>query len=133
MKYVVLLGDGMADWDIESLGGKTPLAYAKTPHMDRIAREGTLGLIDTVPRGLKPGSDVAIHSVLATTRGLLHGRARWRRPAGRRLDPGDWPSVHPRHPGDGADPVMADFTAGHITSARPRRSSSPHRRWVLRP
>ena len=64
MKYVVLLGDGMADWAVESLGGKTPLAHAKTPHMDRIAREGTLGLIDTVPTGMKPGSDVAILSVL---------------------------------------------------------------------
>ena len=64
MKYVVLLGDGMADWAVDSLGGKTPLAHAKTLHMDRIAREGTLGLINTVPRGLKPGSDVTILSVL---------------------------------------------------------------------
>jgi len=63
MKYAVLLGDGMADWAVESLAGR-PAGIRKDPNMDRIAREGTLGLIDTVPKGLKPGSDVAILSVL---------------------------------------------------------------------
>jgi 2,3-bisphosphoglycerate-independent phosphoglycerate mutase len=60
MKYVILLGDGMADYPIESLGGKTPLQAAHTPNMDQIAAEGTLGLIDTIPPGYSPGSDVAI-------------------------------------------------------------------------
>jgi len=48
MKHVILLGDGMADFPIDVLGGKTPLEYAHTPHMDRMAAEGTLGLIDTM-------------------------------------------------------------------------------------
>jgi 2,3-bisphosphoglycerate-independent phosphoglycerate mutase len=48
MKYVILLGDGMADDSIAALGGKSPLEYACTPHMDRMAAEGTLGLIDTI-------------------------------------------------------------------------------------
>lgn len=64
MKYVILLGDGMADYPSEKLGGKTPLECAFTPFMDQIAAEGTIGLVDTVPAGLNPGSDVATLSVL---------------------------------------------------------------------
>ncbi len=63
MKYVILLGDGMADWPIEELGGKTPLEYAKTPNMDIVA-SGVKGMIKTVPESLNPGSDVANLSVL---------------------------------------------------------------------
>lgn len=59
MKYLVLLGDGMADEPHEELGGKTPLDYAKTPNMDRLAAHGQLGLVETVPEGFHPGSDVA--------------------------------------------------------------------------
>ncbi len=64
MKYVVLLGDGMADYPTNMLGGKTPLQCAFTPYLDQISAEGTLGLIDTIPKGLTPGSDVATLSVL---------------------------------------------------------------------
>ncbi|MDA0945308.1 MAG: phosphoglycerate mutase, partial [bacterium] len=48
MKYIVCLGDGMSDWPIEALGNQTPLAYAKTPHMDALAAQGRVGLVDTV-------------------------------------------------------------------------------------
>jgi len=123
MKYVVLLGDGMADWAVESLGGKTPLAYAKTPNMDRLAREGTLGLIDTVPKGMKPGSDVAILSVLGydpavcyTGRGPLEAAS-----MGVHLEPGDLAfRCNLVTLGEGPDPVMEDFTAGHIASDEAR-------------
>ena len=54
MKYVILLGDGMADEPLADLGDKTPLQYARTPHMDRMASKGTLGLIDTIAPGLSP-------------------------------------------------------------------------------
>ena len=64
MKYVVILGDGMADEPIESLDGKTPLDYAKTPCMDRMACQGTMGMVQNVPEGMAPGSDVANLSVL---------------------------------------------------------------------
>ena len=64
MKYVILLGDGMADHPIDSLGGKTPLQAANKPNMDLIARQGRTGLVRTVPEGLPPGSDVANLSVL---------------------------------------------------------------------
>lgn len=63
MKYIVLLGDGMPDEKIEVLGGKTPLQFASTPNMDRMARSGSFGLARTVPDGYPPGSDVANLSV----------------------------------------------------------------------
>ena len=64
MKYLVLLGDGMADYPLQELGGKTPLQVAAKPNMDRLAKEGVLGLVRTVPPGLPPGSDVANLAVL---------------------------------------------------------------------
>ena len=64
MKYVILLGDGMADYPLSELQGRTILEAARTPVMDRIAAEGTIGLIDTIPEGMPPGSDVANLSIL---------------------------------------------------------------------
>lgn len=64
MKYIVVLGDGMADKPIEELGSKTPLEYAKTPTMDALAAVGEIGMVHTVPNGMKPGSDTANLSVL---------------------------------------------------------------------
>ena len=64
MKYVVVLGDGMADQPIESLGGKTPLAYANTPTMDRLSKMSEIGMVHTIPEGMSPGSDTANLSVL---------------------------------------------------------------------
>ncbi len=64
MKHIIILGDGMADWPVESLGNKTLLQYAKTPYMDKLAKEGKTGLLRTVPKGFHPGSEVANLSVL---------------------------------------------------------------------
>ena len=64
MKYVVILGDGMADDPVEALGGQTPLAYASTPAIDALAAKGEVGLVRTIPEGMKPGSDTANLSVL---------------------------------------------------------------------
>ena len=64
MKYVVILGDGMADRPIAELENKTPLEYAKTPVMDALAQKGEIGLVATIPEGMKPGSDTANLSVL---------------------------------------------------------------------
>lgn len=64
MKYVVILGDGMADEPIEALGGETPLAFARTPAMDALAAKGEIGLVHTIPEGMSPGSDTANLSVL---------------------------------------------------------------------
>ena len=64
MKYIVVLGDGMADYKLQELGGKTPLQYAKKPYTDALAKKSEVGLCKTVPDGFKPGSDVANLSVM---------------------------------------------------------------------
>ncbi len=64
MKYVVILGDGMADWPVDKLGGKTPLQTAHKPYMDMLCENGITGLVKTVPGDLPPGSDVANLSVM---------------------------------------------------------------------
>ena len=124
MKYLILLGDGMADYPLALLEGKTPLEYARTPHMDRMAGQGTMGRIDTIPRGLQPGSDVANLAVLGydprvcyTGRGPLEAAN-----MGIALMPEDVAfRCNLVTLGNGADPVMDDFTAGHISSAEAKR------------
>ncbi len=64
MKYIIVLGDGMADEPLEELGDKTCLAYAKTPVMDKLAPLSEIGLVKTIPDGMKPGSDTANLAVL---------------------------------------------------------------------
>ena len=64
MKYIVVLGDGMSDEPIEALGGKTPLEYASTPAMDALACGGQMGMVQNVPEGMHPGSEVANLSVM---------------------------------------------------------------------
>ena len=64
MKYIVILGDGMADQPLAELEGKTPLAYAMTPKMDELAAKSEIGMVHTVPDGMSPGSDTANLSVL---------------------------------------------------------------------
>jgi 2,3-bisphosphoglycerate-independent phosphoglycerate mutase len=119
MKYIVLLGDGMADYPLEALGGKTPLEHARTPHMDKIAAEGTIGCIDTIPPGFDPGSDVANLSVLGydpekyfTGRGPLEAAS-----MGVRMDPNDV-AFRCNLVTLGFDDVivMDSFNADHITS-----------------
>jgi 2,3-bisphosphoglycerate-independent phosphoglycerate mutase len=125
MKYIVLLGDGMADYPSQKLGGKTPLQCALTPFLDQIAAQGTLGLVDTIPQGLTPGSDVANLSVLGynpaetyTGRGPLEAAS-----MGIHLGPNDIAyRCNLVTIGDqGTDQAfMDDFTAGHISSAEAR-------------
>lgn len=64
MKYIVILGDGMSDEPVAALGGKTPLEYANTPAMDALASKGEMGMVQNVPAGMAPGSDVANLSVM---------------------------------------------------------------------
>lgn len=64
MKYVVILGDGMADWPIEEIGGGTPLSHAGTPMLDELAAVSEIGTVATIPQGMAPGSDTANLSVL---------------------------------------------------------------------
>ena len=64
MKYIIVLGDGMADEPLGELGGKTPLEYADTPCMDELSKKSKIGLAATIPEGMKPGSDTANLAVL---------------------------------------------------------------------
>jgi 2,3-bisphosphoglycerate-independent phosphoglycerate mutase len=83
MKYLLLIPDGMADWEIPELGGKTPLEAADTPNMDFLAKEGSCGMAKTVPEGFEPGSDIANMTILGvdprkyyTGRGPIEALAR---------------------------------------------------------
>jgi len=120
MKYIVLLGDGMADYPLSELGGKTPLEFAYTPNMDRIAAGGTIGLIDTIPAGFTPGSDVANLSVLGYDPGKCHtGRAPLEAAnMGVDLAPNDvaFRCNLVTFGSAGGKTLMEDFTSGHITS-----------------
>ena len=116
MKYVVVLGDGMADWPDPAHDGRTPLEYANIPNMDKIAREGRCGMLATVPEGFEPGSDIANLSVLGydpakyyTGRGALEAVS-----MGVDLGPGD--IAYRCNLVCMKDGVMEDFSAGHITS-----------------
>ena len=64
MKYIIVLGDGMADYPLAELDGKTPLEVAKKPMMDELAGKGQMGLAKTIPEGMSPGSDTANLAVL---------------------------------------------------------------------
>lgn len=64
MKYIILIGDGMADYPLEELGARTPLEAAQTPNMDFIAKNGRLGRIKTIPEKMSPASDVANISII---------------------------------------------------------------------
>jgi 2,3-bisphosphoglycerate-independent phosphoglycerate mutase len=120
MKYVIVIPDGAADRPSEALHGRTPLEVARLPHLNRIAAEGRLGVVQTVPEGLSPGSDVAILSLLGynpkdsyTGRAPLEAVAR-----GIELGPDDWVFRCNFVTVDEADgkEEMIDYSAGHIST-----------------
>ncbi|OGP79954.1 MAG: cofactor-independent phosphoglycerate mutase [Deltaproteobacteria bacterium RBG_16_49_23] len=121
MKYVVIVGDGMADYPIESIEGKTPLMAAKKPNMDWLANHGSMGLVRTVPGGFNPGSEIANLSIFGynplryyTGRGPLEAAS-----LGVKLKKDDLAfrcnlvTLHSQ----GSKAIMEDFTAGHISDA----------------
>jgi 2,3-bisphosphoglycerate-independent phosphoglycerate mutase len=125
MKYVIIVGDGMADYPVESLGGKTPLMAARTPHMDWMANQGEIGLVRTIPDGFNPGSEIANLSIFGynpvryyTGRGPLEAAS-----LGVELAADDIAfrcnlvtlKFH------GNKIVMEDFSAGHITNEEARK------------
>ncbi|MGC1193060.1 MAG: phosphoglycerate mutase, partial [Candidatus Binatus sp.] len=76
MKYIIIHGDGMADWACDELGGKTPLQAAHKPNMDLLATRGTLGMVATIPKGMPSGSDVGTMTMLGYDPAKYHtGRA----------------------------------------------------------
>jgi len=120
MKYIVLLGDGMADYPLGRYGRRTPLEVARTPNMDRLAREGTIGLINTIPAGFPAGSDVANLTVLGydpeicyTGRGPLEAAS-----MGLKLGEEDvaFRCNLVTLSDNGSEVTMDDYSAGHISS-----------------
>jgi 2,3-bisphosphoglycerate-independent phosphoglycerate mutase len=116
MKALILLGDGMADEPLPQLSCRTPLEYAETPNMDRVAREGRCGTVSTIPAGFEAGSDVANMGLLGydpalyyTGRGPLEAAS-----MGLHLDLAD--VAYRCNLVTVQDGVMVDFSAGHITS-----------------
>ena len=115
-KYIILLGDGMADYPIPELGNRTPLEAANTPNMDAVCARGILGLAKTVPDGMAPGSDTANLSVFGyDPRESYSGRAPLEALSmGIDLGPAD---IALRcNIVNAAGGVMNSFTAGHIQS-----------------
>lgn len=117
MKYVIILGDGMADEPLEVLGGRTPLQAAVKPSMDRLAAMGRSGLLDTIPAGMAPGSEIANLSVLGYDvpavyegRGVLEAAS-----MGVELEPGDLAMRCNLICLE--DNRIKNHSAGHITSA----------------
>ncbi len=129
MKYIVLIGDGMAGRPIRSLGNRTCLQKARTPNMDKIAREGRVGWARTVPAGYEPGSDVANLAILGYNPSKYYsGRApieaEYR---GIKLGPRDIAyrcnlvNVQGTRGGGIDSAAMKDFSAGHITTPEAKR------------
>src|SRR5580693_1750427 len=129
MKYIIIHGDGMADWPCDELGGKTPLEAAHKPNMDLIASRGTLGLTLTIPAGMAPGSDVGTMSMMGYDPKRYHtGRAPIEAAnMGIAMGPGDvvfrmnLVSLKQELSDGGEVTLMDDFTSGHITSEEAAR------------
>jgi 2,3-bisphosphoglycerate-independent phosphoglycerate mutase len=120
VKYVIIHGDGMADWPCDELGGRTPLEAARKPNMDLIAARGELGRVATIPAGMPPGSDVGTMTMLGYDPAQYHtGRAPIEAASmGIAMGPRDLAfrmNLVTLTENAGAT-MMQDFTAGHITS-----------------
>jgi 2,3-bisphosphoglycerate-independent phosphoglycerate mutase len=121
MKYALLVGDGMADWPVALLNNRTPLEYARTPNMDRVAAEGILGLVSTVPSGMQPGSDVANLSLLGYDPARYYsGRAPFEA-ASMGIPLADSETAFRCNLVTIENDTMVDYSAGHITTGEAQR------------
>ncbi len=119
-KYIILIGDGMADWPIPGIGNRTPLEVAAKPNMDFMASNGAIGMVQVVPKEMYPGSDVSNLSILGYDPAVVYtGRSPLEAASiGISLGPDD---VAVRCnivalKNEGADSEMEDFSAGHIST-----------------
>ncbi len=120
MKYIIVIPDGMADYPIDQLDGKTPLEAANTPNMDTVALRGRQGTLHTVPEGMQPGSDVAIMSVLGVDPARYYtGRAPLEA-AGMGIQLGPQEVAFRCNLVTVGDELMIDYSAGHITTPEAR-------------
>ena len=120
MKYIILQGDGMADYPLEALGGKTPLEAARTPNMDWLAAHGVYGIAHVIPEGFPPGSDVGNMSIMGYDPAVYHtGRSPLEAASmGVALGPNDiaFRCNLVTLGGGGNETFMEDFTSGHIST-----------------
>ncbi len=126
MKYLILVGDGMGDFPIADLGGKTPLEAANTPNMDELCSKGEFFLNNTIPKGFPPGSDVANMSLLGYNPALYYtGRAPLEAAAmGIELTPDEIAfrcNLVTLDQSTNGRTTMRDFSAGHISSEESHR------------
>ena len=126
MKYLILVGDGMGDLPIADLGGRTPLAAARTPAMDHLAENGEIYLLRTVPEGYPPGSDVANLSLAGYLPSECYtGRAPLEAASmGVELADGEIAfrcNLVTVASGDDGGMIMVDYSAGHISTAEARQ------------
>ena len=115
-KHIICLGDGMADHPIASLDNKTPLEVANTPHIDFISKQGCLGMVDTVPPGFNPGSDVANMGILGFDPALYYTGRGPIEAASLNVDCNDDDLIFRCNLVTIDNNIMTDFTAGHISS-----------------
>lgn len=120
MKYALLICDGMADYPLEKLQGKTPLQVADTPNLNRIAREGATGLAVTIPENMMPGSDVAALSILGyDPRRYYRGRGPLEA-VSLDIQPAPDEVVFRCNLVSVSDGLMQDYSAGHISTKEAR-------------
>jgi len=120
-KFIILVGDGMGDYPLDRLGGLTPLEAARTPNLNRLVLIGALGIVQTIPAGMQPGSDVANMSLLGydpaayhTGRGPLEAAS-----IGVRLEPDEVAfrcNLVFLSKDEAGNVVMGDYSAGHIST-----------------
>jgi len=116
MKFIIVVGDGMADYPLEELGGKTPLQVADKPNMDWIASHGRNGLLKTVPRGMQPDSDIAIMSILGYNPKKYHTGRGPLEAAGTGVELGKEDLAFRCNLITEERGIIADYSAGHITT-----------------
>jgi 2,3-bisphosphoglycerate-independent phosphoglycerate mutase len=120
MKYIIVVGDGMADYPLEELGGKTPLQVAEKPNIDWIASRGRSGLLRTIPKGMDPGSDVAMMSILGYDPSKYHRGRGPLEAAGMDVDLGEEDLAFRCNLITEENGMIADYSAGHITTDEAR-------------
>jgi 2,3-bisphosphoglycerate-independent phosphoglycerate mutase len=120
VKFIILQGDGMADYPLDVLGGKTPLEAARTPNMDWLAVRGVFGIAHVIPKGFPPGSDVGNMSIMGYDPAVYHtGRSPLEAASmGVDLGPNDiaFRCNLVTLAGSGSETRMEDFTSGHIST-----------------
>ncbi|MCD4800890.1 MAG: cofactor-independent phosphoglycerate mutase, partial [Methanococcoides sp.] len=120
MKYIILIGDGMADHPLEELGGRTVLQKANTPNMDQMTKNGLAGLAINVPEGYPPGSDVANMSVMGYDPALYYSGRAPLEAASMDIPLGSKDVAFRCNLITIKDGLIADHSAGHITSEEAR-------------